>query len=297
MQKEEKSEGAVKWEFYSRYLHAADNFWTFVVQCVRSQMRCLTSCVCTDHCFLLVRHWTILSVGITVVWKHGCAHACFVGTDLRYRWVAFWTEDPDYETLSLGVYTSIYAALGILTGLSAYHRLYMFAALGIQAGRRLHNDLFKRIIHAPMAFFDTTPTGEPPSWQQQCNASLLHQCQHGLTTRCVCCCTGRIVSRFSGDLDQMDQQLSSQWGMLMLMIFLLLGMMIATQQSPHMHSQTRIVQVLLWHWCLQRHGLLLRSRLSRTCTFASLATSEMYVPPQLYSCACGWPLTAFAGQP
>ena len=71
----------------------------------------------------------------------------------------------------------IYAALGVSQALSAFLNGVAFALLIYQASRRLHRDAIYRILHAPMSFFETTHIG-------------------------------RIMNRFSKDIDTMDNMLS-----------------------------------------------------------------------------------------
>ena len=50
----------------------------------------------------------------------------------------------------------IYAALGIGQALSAFFNGVIFAFLIYAASRQLHEDAIRRVMHAPMSFFETT---------------------------------------------------------------------------------------------------------------------------------------------
>ena len=71
----------------------------------------------------------------------------------------------------------IYAVLGVSQALSAFANGVVFAALIYASSRRLHSDAITRVLHAPMVFFETTPIG-------------------------------RIMNRFSKDIDTMDNMLA-----------------------------------------------------------------------------------------
>jgi ABC-type multidrug transport system fused ATPase/permease subunit len=71
-------------------------------------------------------------------------------------------------------------------------RLIFFVYAGLSASRHMHANLFHSVIYAPMAFFDTTPLG-------------------------------RVMARFSKDVDAVDFNLASQLGNLAMTVFLILG--------------------------------------------------------------------------
>ena len=68
----------------------------------------------------------------------------------------------------------VLSAIGFFIGLLIKTLLY--AIMTLRASSRLHNRVFAKIMRAPMQFFDTTPTG-------------------------------RVLNRFSKDLDEIDSQL------------------------------------------------------------------------------------------
>ncbi|XP_046388552.1 multidrug resistance-associated protein 1-like [Ischnura elegans] len=94
-------------------------------------------------------------------------------------WLAYWSSDasnfiPDRRNMYLG----IYGALGLGQAITSFF-CDLTPRLGCwNAGRKLHCLLLKGVLRAPMAFFDTTPLG-------------------------------RILARFSKDLDVMDSSLPS----------------------------------------------------------------------------------------
>lgn len=91
-------------------------------------------------------------------------------------WISFWTSDPDYEKHSIGFYLGIYFMFAVSLGVFTFFRAYFLAAFGVRASETLHKNLLNSILRAPQSFFDTTPLG-------------------------------RIISRFSKDLYQIDLEL------------------------------------------------------------------------------------------
>ncbi|XP_042315891.1 multidrug resistance-associated protein 5 isoform X1 [Sceloporus undulatus] len=111
-------------------------------------------------------------------------------------WLSYWIKQGSGNTtLNLGnetvvsdsmkdhphmrYYASIYAlSMGVMLILKAV-RGVVFVKGTLRASSRLHDELFRRILRSPMKFFDTTPTG-------------------------------RILNRFSKDMDEVDVRLPFQ---------------------------------------------------------------------------------------
>jgi len=106
------------------------------------------------------------------------------GAQLAQQYVVtLWSSDPTYKKAPLAVYSGGVALMAVCVAAFNFFRTYLSLVLGIRASTNMHNSLLYRVMGAPTAFFDTTPMG-------------------------------RIVQRFSKDLDQVDQQLVGQIGML-----------------------------------------------------------------------------------
>ncbi|CUA72234.1 hypothetical protein RSOLAG22IIIB_00899 [Rhizoctonia solani] len=86
-------------------------------------------------------------------------------------WLVFWQEDR--FPIKQGVYMAIYAILGFIQAFGLFCMGGVFAILTFYASQSLHRDALDRILHAPISFFDTTPLG-------------------------------RIMNRFSKDVDTID---------------------------------------------------------------------------------------------
>jgi ABC-type multidrug transport system fused ATPase/permease subunit len=91
-------------------------------------------------------------------------------------WIAYWTADATYDNHSQAFYLGIYFMFAVSLGIFTFLRAYFLAAFGVKASGTLHKNLLDSILRAPQSFFDTTPLG-------------------------------RIISRFSKDLYQIDLEL------------------------------------------------------------------------------------------
>ena len=106
-------------------------------------------------------------------------------------------------------YFHSFAAFGIAIIGTACLKAYLASIHAIKAGNYIHNNLLWSILSAKQSFFDITPIGDslthsylllltyllPPS--------LTHSLTHSLTQ-------GRIVNRFSSDVQVLDQGCTAQ---------------------------------------------------------------------------------------
>ncbi|CAE6433942.1 unnamed protein product [Rhizoctonia solani] len=86
-------------------------------------------------------------------------------------WLVFWQENR--FPIKQGVYMAVYAVLGFAQAFGLFCMGGVFAILTFYASQSLHRDALDRVLHAPISFFDTTPLG-------------------------------RIMNRFSKDVDTID---------------------------------------------------------------------------------------------
>ncbi|VDB90127.1 unnamed protein product [Peniophora sp. CBMAI 1063] len=89
-------------------------------------------------------------------------------------WLVWW-QDQAFQKPN-GFYMGIYAALGVTQALCAFMVGVAFAVISYVASKQLHNAAMQRAIHAPLSWFESTPLG-------------------------------RILNRFSKDIDTMDNGL------------------------------------------------------------------------------------------
>jgi ABC-type multidrug transport system fused ATPase/permease subunit len=107
-------------------------------------------------------------------------------------WLTFWTSDAYYLLHPLGFYMGVFFALGAASAVFAFTRVTTTALMGISASRALHGWLLRAVLAAPMSFFDTTPVG-------------------------------RLISRFTKDMDAVDMTLPQSLGMLGTCVVFLVG--------------------------------------------------------------------------
>eukprot|EP00929_Paragymnodinium_shiwhaense_P071004 TRINITY_DN36074_c0_g1_i1.p1 TRINITY_DN36074_c0_g1~~TRINITY_DN36074_c0_g1_i1.p1 ORF type:complete len:1316 (-),score=242.54 TRINITY_DN36074_c0_g1_i1:101-3652(-) len=126
----------------------------------------------------------------TNVWKEyvaGMGHlrffCCCIACCLSYgcmgasdRWLAVWLEAAS-DTESMQYYASIYGLLVVSMGISLVATTQAFSIATARAGRTLHDDACSSLFHAPLHWFEATPSG-------------------------------RILSRFGSDLSMVDNTLS-----------------------------------------------------------------------------------------
>lgn len=110
-----------------------------------------------------------------------------LATDL---WLSAWSTGTG--GYSLTAYMAVY---GLLTGVAAVlilSQALAWAAGGVNAGRALHSRMLRRVMRAPMAFFDTTPAG-------------------------------RVINRFSSDVATVDAALPTAFASFLTMSLRILG--------------------------------------------------------------------------
>ncbi|KAM7301952.1 putative multidrug resistance protein [Ixodes scapularis] len=100
---------------------------------------------------------------------------------LSSLWISSWSEDPasgsDFSnTAQRNWRLAVYAFFGVCQGLAIWAGSLILGFRALQASKSLHESILYRVVRAPMWFFDTTPLG-------------------------------RILNRFTKDLDQADYYL------------------------------------------------------------------------------------------
>lgn len=109
-------------------------------------------------------------------------------------WLSFWANDSiknpgASETVW---YLNIYAALGLGGVICLTLRAVAMAIHRLRASRKLHDELTKSILRAPVSFFDVTPIG-------------------------------RVLNRFAADMDKIDLELTQSLGQAVSTMFSVLG--------------------------------------------------------------------------
>ncbi|KAL0576170.1 hypothetical protein V5O48_005811 [Marasmius crinis-equi] len=96
----------------------------------------------------------------------------FQGSSVLSPYWLIWWQQKSFP-LPQGIYMAIYAILGFAQAFGLFSMGAVFALFTFNASRTLHRNALKRVMHAPVSFFDTTPLG-------------------------------RIMNRFSKDIDTLD---------------------------------------------------------------------------------------------
>ncbi|KAF2454825.1 P-loop containing nucleoside triphosphate hydrolase protein [Lineolata rhizophorae] len=102
-------------------------------------------------------------------------------------WLSWWTSDK--FGFSMGQYIGVYAGLGAVQAIMMFLFSVSLSVFGTRSSKVMLHRAITRVLRAPMSFFDTTPLG-------------------------------RIMNRFSKDIDTMDNNLTDA----MRMFFLTMGM-------------------------------------------------------------------------
>jgi len=95
-------------------------------------------------------------------------------------WLVWWQQNQFNQ--SVGFYMAMYAVLGVLQAIFSFLMGLTACLMGYNASKGLHNAAFARVLRAPMSMFDTTPIG-------------------------------RIMNRFSKDVDTVDNTLNDSMRM------------------------------------------------------------------------------------
>lgn len=112
--------------------------------------------------------FVLLGIGSIVAWN--------ITRIMTDYWITMRTSVDPWFRVTSGTFQIVYLSLGLVQGVFAATSGLAFAWGGVRAARQLHNRAAQRILHAPVSFFDTNPTG-------------------------------RIINRFSKDEDTIDNMI------------------------------------------------------------------------------------------
>eukprot|EP00753_Platysulcus_tardus_P003847 PLAT12496.16.p1 GENE.PLAT12496.16~~PLAT12496.16.p1 ORF type:complete len:1587 (+),score=934.98 PLAT12496.16:2689-7449(+) len=110
---------------------------------------------------------------------------------LTSRWLAYWSGDESSH-VSANYLLDVYAVLSLCTVVFQAMARLLVALGGLRASRLMHGALLRSLLHARMAFFDTTPIG-------------------------------RVLNRFSKDIYSVDESLPSVMNSSLFTVFTVLG--------------------------------------------------------------------------
>lgn len=106
---------------------------------------------------LYIKEAAIVMVVITLV----CFFASTFCNMSSFYWIALWTQDMQDGTgrMSTSSWLGIYTVFIVVCCVFMLFRFFALAKANMNASERLHNKSLLRVLHAPLAFFTTTPVG------------------------------------------------------------------------------------------------------------------------------------------
>eukprot|EP00467_Chlorarachnion_reptans_P011171 CAMPEP_0114518834 /NCGR_PEP_ID=MMETSP0109-20121206/18656_1 /TAXON_ID=29199 /ORGANISM="Chlorarachnion reptans, Strain CCCM449" /LENGTH=1782 /DNA_ID=CAMNT_0001699483 /DNA_START=309 /DNA_END=5657 /DNA_ORIENTATION=+ len=141
---------------------------------------------------------------------------CYRAGDI---WVTRWASDPDADRHQAHFLT-VYAGITVATLLVAFVSTMGMAHLSYLTSRRVHGDLLRNLQTAPMAFFDTTPTG-------------------------------RVTNRFSRDIDSVDEEIAGNIYWFMRTTFQSFSMVVVIAVTI-IYFSLALVPVAMLYWYLMQ---------------------------------------------
>ncbi|CAN3363621.1 ATP-dependent bile acid permease [Diutina catenulata] len=171
---EAKSEGTVDAKVYWSYARYLGGFWAWAVM--------LSAFGLSQGLFMLqswwLRVWSMNAEAASAGQLGWLGHAMVAMAQFHAAGESAWAQVQDWKDgHSTMYYLWVYAALGVSYAVLASCRVFVTFFAGIRASNKIFKDLLTRILHANLRFFDKTPLG-------------------------------RIMNRFSKDMESVDQELT-----------------------------------------------------------------------------------------
>ncbi|KAG4995850.1 hypothetical protein AAZX31_10G019000 [Glycine max] len=96
--------------------------------------------------------WGIIAViSLSVLWQ-----ASMMASDY---WLAYETSEERAQLFNPSMFISIYAIIAVVSVVLIVLRSYSVTVLGLKTAQIFFSQILHSILHAPMSFFDTTPSG------------------------------------------------------------------------------------------------------------------------------------------
>jgi ATP-binding cassette subfamily C (CFTR/MRP) protein 1 len=74
-------------------------------------------------------------------------------------WLAYETSAENAATFQPSLFIHVYAILAAVSVVLVSGRSFLVAFIGLQTANSFFKQILNSILHAPMSFFDTTPSG------------------------------------------------------------------------------------------------------------------------------------------
>ncbi|KAI4887699.1 hypothetical protein NFI96_025030 [Prochilodus magdalenae] len=99
-----------------------------------------------------------LALIVPIVFLYAFQQAASLGYNY---WLRLWADDPvvNGTQTDADVKLAVFGALGFAQGIAIFGTTVAISLGGIIASRHLHLDLLNNVLHSPMAFFESTPSG------------------------------------------------------------------------------------------------------------------------------------------
>ncbi|XP_030195268.1 canalicular multispecific organic anion transporter 2 isoform X1 [Gadus morhua] len=181
----------------------------------------------------------VLSVIICLL--YGCQNAAAIGANV---WLSDWTKDAsanqtrDEVNMRLGVYASLGIAQGVLLMVNS---LLGKAYCMLRAAQLTHEAMLRRVLRAPQGFFERTPTG-------------------------------RILNRFSKDVDTIDTAIPDNIDIWMRTFWFTLNVLLVCSVLTPIFM-VGVAPLLLFYWWVQRFYVATSRQLKR---LESVSRSPIY---------------------
>ncbi|XP_062705317.1 multidrug resistance-associated protein 1-like [Aedes albopictus] len=158
-------------------------------------------------------------------------------------WLTDWSEDPEAatDTSVRDMYLGVYGGLGGLQSFALLGASIVLALGCLKAANTMHNNLLESTMRMPMSFFDTTPQG-------------------------------RIMNRFSKDVDVADNTLPQSIRMWLMMFFNVVGVFIVIGISTPIFLAV-VPVFLLIYYAIQKFYIATSRQLKR---LESVTRSPIY---------------------
>lgn len=122
IEEEKRETGHVSWKVYVAYITQAWGWWG-----------------------------AALALLVSIVWQ--CA---LLASDY---WLAYETSENNASLFRPSLFIEVYSIIAVISVILAAVRCYLLAELGLITAQIFFRQILNSILHAPMSFFDTTPSG------------------------------------------------------------------------------------------------------------------------------------------
>ena len=156
-----------------------------------------------------------------------------IGSD---AWLSYWSDiatenEVKYDDTKFQ-YLAIYGVLGGLAAFNIFLQVILQTHGGVNASKKLHNNMIQKVLQAPMSFFDTNPKG-------------------------------RIVNRFSSDISIIDSSIPGDLGNSLVCFLNLLGVIVVISSSIPVFLAC-LVPISVCYFCLQMFYIKSTRQMTRT---------------------------------